>query len=98
MRYTYKKLPCLIKRPYFTIKIDLGDQNGWSKLNLTTHSPWDGGQTDIKLGTKHNIYHQLTTFTWGKDVFVNRLEGVCKCVFYRPEYNAKEGPHGISKL
>ena len=21
---------------------------------------------------------------------------VCKCVFYRPEHNAKDGPHGIN--
>ena len=32
-----------------------------------------------------------------KDIYVNRLESVyftwaCKCEFYRPEHNAKEGP------
>ena len=66
--------------------------------NYASFSLWDRGQIDIKLGTKHVIDLKLANFTYKKDIYVNRIGSVslaCKCVFYRPERNAKEGPHII---
>ena len=50
-----------------------------------------------KLGTKHVTYQMLVNFTYKKDITVNKLECevsslACKCVFYRPEHNAKGRP------
>ena len=88
MRYTDEKHPCLIKRPYFRIKKDLGGKNRSTESN---HTSWDRGQPDIKLGRKH-VINKLTSLK------VNRLEGVYECVFYRPEHNAEEGHHRIEIL
>ena len=55
-------------------------------------SQWDWGQTGIKLETKHVMYQKLVNDMDKKDIYVNRLETVplaSKCIFYRPEHNAK---------
>ena len=37
----------------------MGEAQG---ISIAIDSPWDWGQIDIKLGTKHVIYQKLTEF------------------------------------
>ena len=39
-------------------------------------SPWDWGQIDIELGTKHVIYQKLEIFLLKNNIYVDRLESV----------------------
>ena len=63
--------------------------------SVKRQSPWDRGQTYIKLGTKH-VVTKVSKFYVEKylDYILTGLKVsslVCKCVFYRPKHNAKEG-------
>ena len=49
-------------------------QDSLQQVNLHIVSPWDQGQTGIKLGTKHVIYQTLATFMEKENIYVNRLE------------------------
>ena len=58
--------------------------------------PWDRGQIGMKLKTKHVIYQKLATFCKIRISMWTGLQVLflsCKSVFYRPEHNAKGGPH-----
>ena len=44
--------------------------------NYVSFSSWDQGQIGIKSETKHVIYLKLASFTYKKDIYVNRLESV----------------------
>ena len=56
----------------------------------------DQCQIGIKQGAKHVVSQKLANFIRKK---ISRLTGLkvssltCKCVFYRPEHDTKEGPH-----
>ena len=39
-------------------------------------SPWDWGQIDIELGTKHVIYQKFEIFLLKNNIYVDRLESV----------------------
>ena len=39
-------------------------------------SPWDWGQIDIEVGTKHVIYQKLEIFLLKNNIYVDRLESV----------------------
>ena len=62
-------------------------------------SSWDWGQTGIKFGTKHGIYNKSQQSIYRKRISMltglKVLSLTCKCVFYRPEHNAKGRPQGI---
>ena len=44
--------------------------------NYVAFSSWDQGHIGIKFETKHVIYLKLASFTYKKDIYVNRLESV----------------------
>ena len=44
--------------------------------NYVSFSSWDQSQIGIKSETKHVIYLKLASFTYKKDIYVNRLESV----------------------
>ena len=68
-------------------------KNGEIEKVIETFSSWDQGQIGIELRTKYVIYQKLANFLQKKYIYM--LTGlivsslVCKCVFYRPEHNAK---------
>ena len=56
------------------------------------------GANWYQIGNKACHRLKVSKFYIEKDIYVNRIGSVslaCKCVFYRPERNAKGGPHII---
>ena len=56
------------------------------------HMGW--GQISILLGTRHVVYQKLSSFVEKRISMLTGLKvssSVCKCLFYRPEHNAKWG-------
>ena len=66
--------------------------------NCISFSSWDQRQIGTKLGTRH-VYAKNLQVLHRKGISMLTALKVssltCKCVFYRPELNAKAGPHVI---
>ena len=63
-----------------------------SDITFLLYSLWDRGQIGTKLGWKYVIYQKVTTFCRIR-IFMSTglkiLFFLCKCVYYRPQHNAK---------
>ena len=61
-----------------------------------SNQPMGSAKIGIELGTKHDIYLKLASFTQKNDILTGFqvFSITCKCLFYRRDFNAKGGPHG----
>ena len=76
----------------FAVSWILSKDSHTSADELFPCSPWDLGQIDIKLGTKHIIYQKLAVLCRKKIPRYQVSSLAYKFEFYRPEQNEKGGP------